>query len=64
MRFKVFSATKLHEALALVRQELGPDAVIMDRLEGVDGDGKRVWYVHAALDVEDVYEQKPEFTEA
>ena len=53
MQVKVFSATKLHEALALVRQEFGPDAVIMDRLEGMDSDGNKIWHVHAALDYED-----------
>jgi len=53
MQVKIFSATKLHESLALVRQEFGPDAVIMDRFEGVDRDGNRVWHVHAALDDEE-----------
>lgn len=58
MQVKVFSATKLHEALALVRHEFGPDAVIMDRLEGVDGGGKRVWHVHAALDDERLHDNE------
>lgn len=58
MQVKVFTATKLHEALALVRQEFGPDAVIMDRLEGVDSDGNKVWHVHAALDYEDGLEKQ------
>ena len=53
MQVKVFSATKLHEALALVRQKFGPEAVIMDRLEGIDRDGNRIWHVHAALDDND-----------
>ena len=60
MQVKVFSATKLHEALALVRHEFGPDAVIMDRLEGVDSEGKKVWHVHAALDYEDLHEKERE----
>ncbi|MDX8403355.1 MAG: GTP-binding protein, partial [Mariprofundaceae bacterium] len=59
MQVKVFSAEKLHEALALVRQEFGPDAVIMDRLEGMDSDGNKIWHVHAALDYEDE-KDKPE----
>jgi len=53
MQVKVFTAPKVHKALALVRQEFGPDAVIMDRLEGVDSEGNRVWHVHAALDFSD-----------
>ncbi len=60
MQVKVFSATRLHEALALVRQEFGPDAVIMDRLEGVDAEGRRIWHVHAALDHEDESEKRAE----
>jgi len=58
MQVKVFSATKLHEALSQVRQDFGPDAVIMDRLEGMDEDGNRIWHVHAALDYEDKVETK------
>ena len=30
MQIKIFSAPKLHEALAKVRQGYGPDAIIMD----------------------------------
>jgi len=58
MQVKVFSATRLHEALALVRQGLGPDAVILDRVEGVNEKGEKEWRVHAALD-DDVVEQAP-----
>lgn len=54
MQVKVFSAARLHEALALIRREFGPDAVIMDRQEGVDASGKRIWHVHAALDQNDI----------
>jgi len=50
MQVRVFSASRLHEALALVRKELGPDAVVMDHMEGVDSQGNKLWHVHAALD--------------
>ena len=50
MQVRVFSASRLHEALALVRKELGPDAVVLDHMEGVDSQGKKLWHVHAALD--------------
>jgi len=50
MQVRVFSASRLHEALALVRKELGPDAVVMDHMEGVDAEGNKLWHVHAALD--------------
>ncbi|HID36527.1 MAG TPA: GTP-binding protein [Ghiorsea sp.] len=52
MQIKSFSAPKLHEALALVRQTLGPDAVILDRTESKLVSGQSVWNVHAALDYE------------
>ncbi|MDX8398022.1 MAG: GTP-binding protein [Mariprofundaceae bacterium] len=54
MQIKVFTAPRLHEALALVRQGLGADAIVLDRMEGTDAEGKRVWHVHAALDREEV----------
>ena len=50
MRIKVFSAPRLHEALAKVRQEMGPDALILDRQQSEDGKGGSLWHVHAALD--------------
>lgn len=52
MQVRVFSASKLHEALALVRQELGPEAVILDRNRKVNGNHETIWQVHAALDTE------------
>lgn len=52
MQIKVFKAPRLHEALALVRQEFGPDAVILDRIESQTSDGAKEWRVHAALDLE------------
>lgn len=58
MQIKIFTAPRLHEALALVRQGLGPDAIVLDRMEGVGRDGERVWHVHAALDDEEVDRQK------
>jgi len=58
MQIKIFTAPRLHEALALVRQGLGPDAIVLDRMEGVDRDGEKVWHVHAALDDEEVGRQK------
>jgi len=58
MQIRIFTAPRLHEALALVRQGLGPDAIVLDRMEGVDGDGEKVWHVHAALDDEDLSCQK------
>jgi flagellar biosynthesis GTPase FlhF len=50
MRFKVFSAPSLHEALARIRREMGPEALILDRRQTRDADGKSIWHVHAALD--------------
>jgi len=50
MQVRVFSAPRLHEALALVRKDLGPDAVVLDHMEGVDSQGNKLWHVHAALD--------------
>jgi len=58
MQIKIFTAPRLHEALALVRQGLGPDAIVLDRMEGVDSEGKKVWHVHAALDDEEPVRQK------
>ncbi len=55
MQVKIFSALRLHEALALVRQNLGPDAVILDRLQVENDEGQKEWQVHAALD-EEIYE--------
>ncbi|MDX8390002.1 MAG: GTP-binding protein [Mariprofundaceae bacterium] len=52
MQVRVFSAARLHEALALVRQSLGPDAVILDRRESKDTQGNTIWSVHAAIDAE------------
>jgi len=52
MQIKIFTAPRLHEALALVRKDLGPDAIVLDRMEGVSDEGKKVWHVHAALDDE------------
>lgn len=52
MQFKVFSAPRLHEALAAVRQEFGPDAVILDRVEEKSASGESLWRVHAAMDHE------------
>lgn len=53
MQIKIFSASKLHEALAKVRQGYGPDAIIMDRHKSTDEFGEPVWHVHAARDVGD-----------
>jgi len=50
MRIKIFSAPRLHEALAKVRQEMGPDALILDRQQTDSADGNKLWHVHAALD--------------
>ena len=50
MRIKVFSAPHLHEALAKVRQNMGPDALILDRQQTTDAAGGNLWHVHAALD--------------
>ena len=52
MQIKVFSAPKMHEALALVREDFGSDAVILDRIEAVNAKGEKEWRVHAALDNE------------
>jgi len=53
MQIKIFSAPKLHEALAKVRQGYGSDAIIMDRHKSIDENGEPVWHVHAARDVGD-----------
>ena len=50
MRIKVFTAPHLHEALAKVRQEMGPEALILDRQQSSDAAGNKLWHVHAALD--------------
>ncbi len=50
MRIKVFTASHLHEALAKVRQDMGPEALILDRQQIKDAGGIGVWHVHAALD--------------
>ena len=60
MRIKVFSAPHLHEALAKVRQDMGPEALILDRKKICEDDGEMVWHVHAALDSESPTQvQKP-----
>jgi len=51
MQIKVFSSSKLHDALAMVRQDFGPDAAILDRHKGKDEQGNTVWHVHAARDM-------------
>jgi len=50
MRIKIFAAPHLHEALAKVRQEMGPEALILDRQKVCDEAGDMIWHVHAALD--------------
>jgi len=52
MRVRVFTAPRLHEALARVRRELGPEAVILDRQRKQHDDGDSLWQVYAALDAE------------
>lgn len=64
MQIKSFSAPKLHEALALVRQELGSEAVILDRTESKLESGESVWNVHAALDYEETPPARPHANEA
>ena len=50
MRMRVFAAPRLHQALSQVRKEFGPEALILDRYQGVDEDGNKNWQVRAALD--------------
>ena len=50
MRIKVFTAPHLHEALAKVRQDMGPEALILDRQQSEAANGDKLWHVHAALD--------------
>ncbi|HKJ84267.1 MAG TPA: GTP-binding protein [Mariprofundaceae bacterium] len=50
MQLKVFTASQLHEALAQVREALGPDALILDRQAEPDGQGGKQWKVYAAVD--------------
>ena len=52
MQIKVFSAPELHHALAMVRRDFGPDAVILDRHKCKDEDGASMWHLHAARDIE------------
>jgi len=52
MRVRIFSAPRLHEAMALVSRDLGPEAVILDRKKSEDATGREIWQVHAALDDE------------
>ena len=59
MQIKVFSSPKLHEALSLVRQGLGPDAVILDRHKSKDEKGNSIWHVHAARDLSSVPDPAP-----
>jgi len=47
---RVFTAPRLHQALSLVRKEFGPEALILDRFQGVDEAGEKNWQVRAALD--------------
>jgi len=54
MRIKIFSAPRLHEALAKVRQQMGPEALILDRQRTDSADGETLWHVHAALDNSDL----------
>ena len=54
MQIKVFSSPKLHDALSMVRKDLGPDAAILDRHKGKDEQGNTVWHVHAARDVPEI----------
>jgi len=61
VKIRVFSAPKLHEALALVRQELGPDAIILDRNQKINGNHEKIWHVHAALDAEKELSPKSEY---
>ena len=56
MQLKVFTAPELHEALAQVRDALGPDALILDRQVETASDGSRSWKVYAAVDAEDAGE--------
>ena len=56
MQLKVFTAPELHEALAQVRNALGPDALILDRQVETNGDGSRSWKVYAAVDADDAEE--------
>ncbi|MDQ6993369.1 MAG: GTP-binding protein [Mariprofundus sp.] len=51
MRIKVFTAPQLHEALAKVRKDMGPEALILDHQQSKDASGKSLWHVHAALDL-------------
>ncbi len=66
MRIKVFTSPQLHEALAMVRQELGPDALILDRQQSKSADGGALWHVHAAIEQpqESVGETEQHKTEA
>ncbi len=64
MRIKVFTAPHLHEALALVRRELGPDALILDRQQIHDAEGQKIWQVHAALDEQPAANAAPPRAEA
>jgi len=59
MQIKVISAPRLHEALARARQDLGPDAVILDRHKCTDEHGEEIWHIHAARDNDLVHGATP-----
>lgn len=63
MQLKVFTADELHEALAQVRQSLGPEALILDRQIEEHGDGGKHWKVYAAVD-QPLEPTPPDFTVA
>lgn len=50
MRIRTFTAPSMKEALELLKEELGPDAVILDHRKVVLPDGKQVFEVRAATD--------------
>jgi flagellar biosynthesis protein FlhF len=57
MQIKTYRAQSIHEALQLVRHELGPDAVVLNTREvragGVFGllSGRRCWELKASADL-------------
>ncbi|MDQ6965764.1 MAG: GTP-binding protein [Mariprofundaceae bacterium] len=58
MQIRTFTAPKLHLALALVRKEFGPEAMILDRNRNTDEDGNLVWQVRAARDGDEASQRK------
>ena len=50
MQVKTFKAPTMEKALALVKKELGPDAIILSSRKSASGSGDYIFEVSAARD--------------